>query len=104
MALVAKKSSALRSERERLKDWSKQNEDSGRKIWRTLSASAPSASGSGGATPQECDKFRAAVEEADKIASLLAGLAARAAKADNQADVAGEQEAKVRYYYLVFFK
>ena len=33
--------------------------------------------------PQECDKYKLHVEETDKIASLVAGLAGRLARAEN---------------------
>ncbi len=80
-SLSSRRLELLSLARTRAGEHARANDDRGRRLAQRVSAS--------GATPAECDKYRACVEEADKIASLLAGLAARMARAQNAVDAVG---------------
>ena len=51
------------------------------------------------AQPNECEKYKLHVEEIDKITSLLLGLAARLARAENAFALCTDQSEKVRKRY-----
>ena len=55
------------------------------------------------AQPNECEKYKLHVEEIDKITSLLLGLAARLARAENAFALCSEKGEKVIDIYLLLF-
>merc|ERR1719188_767629 len=71
---IAKKIEVLRAEQICLKEETKLNDDLGRAVSVRVMQLAQ---------PNECEKYKLHVEETDKIASLIFGLAGRLAKAEN---------------------
>ena len=77
----------LRAELTHLKAESKTNEEAGRQVTVKVMQVAQ---------PNECEKYKLHVEEIDKITSLLLGLAARLARAENAFALCTDQSEKVR--------
>ena len=77
----------LRAELTNLKTETKTNEEVGRQITVKVMQVAQ---------PNECEKYKLHVEEIDKITSLLLGLAARLARAENAFALCTDQSEKVR--------
>ena len=77
----------LRAELTNLKTETKTNEEVGRLITVKVMQVAQ---------PNECEKYKLHVEEIDKITSLLLGLAARLARAENAFALCTDQSEKVR--------
>ena len=71
---ISKKIEVLRAEQICLKEETKLNDDLGRQISVRVMQLAQ---------PNECEKYKLHVEETDKIASLIFGLAGRLAKTEN---------------------
>ena len=77
----------LRAELTSLKTETKSNEEIGRQITVKVMQVAQ---------PNECEKYKLHVEEIDKITSLLLGLSARLARAENAFALCTDQSEKVR--------
>ena len=71
---ISKKIEVLRAEQICLREETKLNDDLGRQISVRVMQLAQ---------PNECEKYKLHVEETDKIASLIFGLAGRLAKTEN---------------------
>ena len=84
---ISNKLEMLRGELTHLKAESKTNEEAGRQVTVKVMQVAQ---------PNECEKYKLHVEEIDKITSLLLGLAARLARAENAFALCTDQSEKVR--------
>ena len=84
---ISTKLEVLRAELTNLKTETKTNEEVGRLITVKVMQVAQ---------PNECEKYKLHVEEIDKITSLLLGLAARLARAENAFALCTDQSEKVR--------
>merc|ERR1719245_1594407 len=82
---ISNKLEILRAELANLKSESKSNEEIGRQITVKVMQVAQ---------PNECEKYKLHVEEIDKITSLLLGLAARLARAENAFALCTDQSEK----------
>merc|ERR1712045_931852 len=82
---ISNKVEMLRVELQSLKSETKTNEEIGRQITVKVMQVAQ---------PNECEKFKLHVEEIDKITSLLLGLAARLARAENAFALCTDQSEK----------
>ena len=94
---ISKKIEVLRAEQICLREETKLNDDLGRQISVRVMQLAQ---------PNECEKYKLHVEETDKIASLIFGLAGRLAKTENSllllggdrdGEVVDAQKEKVRW-------
>ena len=81
----------LRAELTNLKTETKTNEEVGRQITVKVMQVAQ---------PNECEKYKLHVEEIDKITSLLLGLAARLARAENAFALCTDQSEKVTFFFI----
>ena len=84
----------LRAELTSLKTETKSNEEIGRQITVKVMQVAQ---------PNECEKYKLHVEEIDKITSLLLGLSARLARAENAFALCTDQSEKVRFFSFFSF-
>ena len=91
---ISVKLEVLRAELISLKSETKSNEEIGRQITVKVMQVAQ---------PNECEKYKLHVEEIDKITSLLLGLAARLARAENAFALCTDQSEKVRIRYGILF-
>ena len=82
---ISKKIEVLRAEQICLKEETKLNDDLGRQISVRVMQLA---------RPNECEKYKLHVEESDKIASLIFGLAGRLAKTENSLLLLGNEDAQ----------
>ena len=89
---ISTKLEVLRAELANLKVETKSNEEIGRQITVKVMQVAQ---------PNECEKYKLHVEEIDKITSLLLGLAARLARAENAFAMCTIQNEKVRQQIFV---
>ena len=78
---ISKKIEVLRAEQICLREETKLNDDLGRQISVRVMQLAQ---------PNECEKYKLHVEETDKIASLIFGLAGRLAKTENSLLLLGD--------------
>merc|ERR1712020_147048 len=83
---ISTKLEVLRAELTSLKTETRANEEVGRKITVKVMQAAQ---------PNECEKYKLHVEEIDKITSLLLGLSARLARAENAFALCTDQSEKV---------
>ena len=80
---ISKKIEVLKAEQICLREETKLNDDLGRQIAVRVMQLA---------RPNECEKYKLHVEETDKIASLIFGLAGRLAKTENSLLLLGGEE------------
>ena len=80
---ISKKIEVLKAEQICLREETKLNDDLGRQISVRVMQLAQ---------PNECEKYKLHVEETDKIASLIFGLAGRLAKTENSLLLLGDRD------------